>query len=170
MAFSDLASNQAVSFTNAQSSGAPLKPGQSHTTSNEIMTKSDLTTKYNVLTSNSTLSPKSSNQTVAKRDFTAVLYCNAANITHSGQASGGTAQCGLTEYWADLGTTSGNVTISFSSFSSFPSGGLGFKVDYGASNLVNTTVFSSSTSVSFDYTYSAGTGTQIKITVGNACP
>jgi hypothetical protein len=168
MAFSDLASNQAVSFTNAQSSGAPLKPGQSHTTSDEIMTKSDLTTKYNVLTSNSTLSPKSSNQTVAKRDFTNVLYCNAATFTHTGWQQGGTASCGQTEYWVDLGNNSGNVVITLSSFSSFPSNGLAFRVDYGATNLLNTTIYSSTGSVTFSYTYSSGTA--VKITVGSACP
>lgn len=42
------ASNQIVSFTAAQSLGFALKSGQSHITSNQCMTKSDATTKYNL--------------------------------------------------------------------------------------------------------------------------
>ena len=46
MAWSSLASNQMVSFTDAQSSGYELNPGQSHVTSNQCMTKNDALTKY----------------------------------------------------------------------------------------------------------------------------
>lgn len=42
------ASNQMVTFTEAQSLGFPLKSGQSHVTSNQCMTKSDALAKYNV--------------------------------------------------------------------------------------------------------------------------
>lgn len=167
MAFNDLASNQAVSFTNAQTSGAPLLPGQSHTTSNEIMTKSDLVAKYSVLPSNSFLSPKSPNQTVAVRDFTPVPLCNAATITYNGWKQGTNATDGTTEYFVYIGTSSANVTIKFSNYSSFPTNGLRFKVDYGETNLVNTTIYSSTQFVFFSYTYNSGVGVQIKITVGN---
>lgn len=170
MAFNDLASNQGVSFTNAQTSGAPLKPGQSHTTSNEIMTKNDLTTKYNVLASNSTLSPKSSGQCVAKRDFTPVLYCNSASITHSGLKQGATVVCGQTEYWVELGTTSGSVVINFSGFTDYPTNGVPIYVQYGGTTIFSTTtIFSSTVSITFTYTYNAGTGTNVKIVVGSAC-
>ena len=70
MAFNDLASNQGVSFTNAQTGGFTLKPGQSSVTSNEQMTKLDATTKYYLDTSNIYLSPKPNNQVVVKRDLT----------------------------------------------------------------------------------------------------
>ena len=42
------ASNQMVTFTQAQSLGFALKSGQSHVTSNQCMTKSDALAKYNV--------------------------------------------------------------------------------------------------------------------------
>lgn len=69
MAFSSLASNQLVSFNEMQSSGIPLKPGQSGSSSLEIMTKSDATTRYSLNLSNSFLAAKSNNQLVAKRDL-----------------------------------------------------------------------------------------------------
>lgn len=174
MAFNDLASNQLVSFTNAQTSGAPLLPSQSNVNSNEIMTKADLVAKYSVLPSNSTLSPKSSNQCVAARDFTPVPLCNAATYTRSGTIDGNNPSCGQVEYWVYLGTTSGNVTITFSNFSSsgasFPSNGVAFRVDYGSTNLINTTIYNTTQFVFFSYTYNSGTGLYAKITVGSACP
>lgn len=42
------ASNEMVSFTQAQSLGFTLKSGQSHVTSNQCMTKSDALAKYNL--------------------------------------------------------------------------------------------------------------------------
>lgn len=48
MAWNDVASNQMVSFTDAQTSGFALNSGQSSVTSNQCMTKNDITTKYNV--------------------------------------------------------------------------------------------------------------------------
>lgn len=69
MAWGDLTSLGWVSFTNMQTSGIPLKSGQSHTTSNEWMTKSEVIAKYSVNTANSYLAAKSSNQWVAKRDL-----------------------------------------------------------------------------------------------------
>lgn len=61
MAFSDLASNQMVTYTDAQTSGFPLKAGQSHVTSNQCMTKVNILTKYNV-----TISGYADNQLVPK--------------------------------------------------------------------------------------------------------
>ena len=61
MAWEDLASNQMVSFTDAQTSGFTLKSGQSHVTSNQCMTKSEILTKYNV-----TISGYADNQLVPK--------------------------------------------------------------------------------------------------------
>lgn len=51
MAWGDLAINQMVSYTDAQTSGATLKSGQSHVTSNQCMTRLDIVTKYNVIIS-----------------------------------------------------------------------------------------------------------------------
>lgn len=46
MAWADLASNQMVSFTDAQTSGFSLQSGQSHVTSNQCMTKAEALAKY----------------------------------------------------------------------------------------------------------------------------
>lgn len=70
MAWSDLTSNNCVSFTNAQTSGIPLNSGQSHTTSNDQMRKIDAVTKYNVNTSNAGLAAKGNNDIVIKSDLT----------------------------------------------------------------------------------------------------
>jgi hypothetical protein len=64
MPWNDLAGNQMVSYTDAQTSGATLKSGQSQVTSNQCMTRLDIVTKYNVninilLCANNQLAPKS---------------------------------------------------------------------------------------------------------------
>lgn len=93
MAWGDLSSTQWVSFTNMQTSGIPLKSGQSHTTSNEWMTKAEAIAKYSVNTANSYLAAKSSNQWVAKRDLetgdpaTATLYVYHQNGQWYGELS-----------------------------------------------------------------------------------
>ena len=55
------ASNQMVTFTQAQSLGFALKSGQSHVTSNQCMTKADILAKYNV-----TISGYADNQLVPR--------------------------------------------------------------------------------------------------------
>ena len=69
MAWGDLNNDDLVSFTNMQSSGIPLKSGQSATTSNDIMTKDAVTTKYFLDLSVSTLAAKNSLDCVAKKDL-----------------------------------------------------------------------------------------------------
>lgn len=64
MAWGDLASNQMVSFTDIQGGGFTLNSGQSHTTSNQLITKSEATTKYNL--DAGSLSSYASNQCVPK--------------------------------------------------------------------------------------------------------
>lgn len=64
MAWSSLASNQMVSYTDAQGGGFTLQPGQSAVTSNQCMTKADALAKY-VLDS-SYMSSYASNQLVPK--------------------------------------------------------------------------------------------------------
>lgn len=64
MAWGDLASNQMVSFTDAQSGGFNLNSGQSPVTSNQCMTKNDALTKYAL--DSSYMSGYASNQLVPK--------------------------------------------------------------------------------------------------------
>ena len=72
MAWSDLASNQMVSFTDSQSGYFTLQPGQSTVVSNQCMTKSDALTKY-VLDS-SYMEDYASNQLVPKSTWVAGGY------------------------------------------------------------------------------------------------
>lgn len=83
MAFNDLASNQLVSFNEMQSSGIPLNSGQSGSSSLEIMTKLDATTRYNLNLSNATLAAKSNNQCVAKRDLEAAVTSYSHWLSYS---------------------------------------------------------------------------------------
>lgn len=64
MSWGSLASNQMVSFTDAQSSGFPLNSGQSPITSDKCMTKNDILTLYTV--SSEALVSYASNQLVPK--------------------------------------------------------------------------------------------------------
>lgn len=74
MAFSNLAANQMVSYTDAQSGGFTLNSGQSHVTSNQCMTKSDALTKYNL--DPAPMSSYANNQLVPKSTW-------VANVTPS---------------------------------------------------------------------------------------
>lgn len=69
MAFADLAANQMVSFTDASTGGFLLKAGQSHVTSNQLLSKSAATIKYNL--SASPLSTYAENQLIPKSSFVA---------------------------------------------------------------------------------------------------
>ena len=62
------ASNQMVTFTEAQSLGFSLKSGQSHVTSNQCMTKADILAKYNV-----TISGYADNQLVPRGAWASVI-------------------------------------------------------------------------------------------------
>ena len=64
MSWSGLASNQMVTFTNAQTSPFTLNAGQSAVTSNECMTKLQALTKYNL--DASAMSAYANNQLVPK--------------------------------------------------------------------------------------------------------
>lgn len=64
MPWATLASNQMVSYTDAQGGGFTLQPGQSAVTSNQCMTKTDATTKYVLDTSY--LTAYASNQLIPK--------------------------------------------------------------------------------------------------------
>lgn len=82
MAWSDLSSNQMVSFTDAQSSPFYLKPGQSHVTSNQCMTKDEAYTKYTI--DFSSLSSYASNQLIPKSVWVNGLFNSCVNIDING--------------------------------------------------------------------------------------
>ena len=64
MAWSGLASNQMVSYTDAQGGGFALQPGQSPVTSNQCMTKANAIAKY--VLNPTPLAPYASNQLIPK--------------------------------------------------------------------------------------------------------
>ena len=107
MPWNDLASNQMVSFTDAQGGGFTLQSGQSSVTSNQCMTKSDATTKYVLDTSY--LTSYASNQLIPKSVWVAgsttitvywdaALFCATASYSFRKngvtQASGGGSASG----------------------------------------------------------------------------
>jgi hypothetical protein len=85
MAWIDLANNQMVSFTDAQTSGIALKAGQSHVTSNECMTKSQIQAKYNVLTA--PMNSFASNQLVEKEKWASASSCTPFIISMGGNVT-----------------------------------------------------------------------------------
>lgn len=85
MAWNDLTDTQMVSYTDAQTSGFPLKSGQSNVTSNQCMTKSEILTKYNVSSSN--MSSYTDNQLVPKSawvagGFTSIMMVGYASASY----------------------------------------------------------------------------------------
>jgi hypothetical protein len=70
-----------VSFTDAQTSGIALKAGQSHVTSNECMTKTQIQAKYNVLTA--PMDSYASNQLVEKEKWSSASSCTPFIISGS---------------------------------------------------------------------------------------
>lgn len=97
------ASNQMVTFTQAQSLGFALKSGQSHVTSNQCMTKADILAKYNV-----TISGYADNQLVPRSAWVSgassfnfeLLYgdCNFREGTLNLYSSQSTITNGMTIY------------------------------------------------------------------------
>ena len=72
------ASNQMVTFTQAQSLGFSLKSGQSHVTSNQCMTKADVLVKYNV-----TISGYADNQLVPRSAWVSSESSYSHLVSHS---------------------------------------------------------------------------------------
>jgi hypothetical protein len=72
MAWGDLADNQMVSFTDAQTGGFTLQTGQSHTASNQCMTKSQAVEKYHL--DNLYLSGFTNSQLVPKSNWKVGIY------------------------------------------------------------------------------------------------
>ena len=71
MSWSGLASNQMVTFTNAQGGGFTLNPGQSNVTSNQCMTKNDALTKYSL--DASAMSAYANNELVPKSTWVSAV-------------------------------------------------------------------------------------------------
>lgn len=103
MAWSSLASNQMVSFTDAQGGGFALQSGQSNVNSNQCMTKSEALAKYVLNASN--MSSYASNQLVPKSTWVSGVVGNAFTFGPDDFASSGEAcanpNTGLTLYSAD---------------------------------------------------------------------
>ena len=72
------ASNQMVTFTQAQSLGFALKSGQSHVTSNQCMTKSDALAKYNV--DADAMSSYANNQLVPRSVWVSAIVSFSGNL------------------------------------------------------------------------------------------
>lgn len=88
MAWSSLASNQMVTFTNAADGGFSLNSGQSHVASNKCMTKDEALTKYNL--DASPMSAYASNQLVPKSAWFASAGGNSQVTIVNNLAIGGT--------------------------------------------------------------------------------
>lgn len=95
MAFSNLASNQMVSYLDASSGGFPLNSGQSHYTTipgaNQCMTKSEAFTKYNLKTTANT-NGVASNQLMQKSFWETGATSYAYTVRH-GEIEGAAATC-----------------------------------------------------------------------------
>lgn len=119
MAFADLSPTQAVSFTDAQSSGFALKAGQSHVTSNQCMTKSDALAKY-VLNATS-MNSFSDNQLVPKNNWATGVVGNAITVylsNPSADATCGSHSYGLTVYSTNTSISNGITLYSDANMSS----------------------------------------------------
>lgn len=108
MAWSSLASNQMVSFTDAQGGGFTLQSGQSNVTSNQCMTKSDALTKY-VLNS-SYMSSYASNQLVPKNTWVAGTTSYSFNFSTTSATTPSSA-CALS-YGLTLYSNSSTLSLS----------------------------------------------------------
>ncbi len=88
MAWSSLASNQMVSYTEAQGGGFTLQSGQSHVTSNECMTKSEAFAKY--ILNATTASGFDNNELLAKSGWASGVVGNSFSFgtVDSGSSAG----------------------------------------------------------------------------------
>lgn len=172
MSWSGLASNQMVSFTDAQGGGFTLQSGQSPVTSNQCMTKNDALTKY-VLNS-SYMSSYANNQLVPKSQWVAGIIGNAFifGTIDSGSSAGacGGVNTGRTLYaaesslavgvklYTDIGLTNGFIPGDGTSSYYLHSGSNSYRVtQYGIINLITTCV----TSYPYDFSTTSSTSTGV---------
>lgn len=85
------ASNQMVTFTQAQSLGFALNSGQSHVTSNQCMTKSDVLTKYNI--DASAMSSYANNQLVPRSAWVNNVWAFNIGNQYSSSSEGINGSC-----------------------------------------------------------------------------
>ena len=125
MAWGDLTALLGVSFTNMQTSGIPLKAGQSHTTSNELMTKAGVIAKYSVNEAKATLAAKGSNDIVVKQDLEAAITYYSHWLSYDNGSNLG-ALCGgpTYEYFSDAAVLDiGERIYSNSALTTYPAAG-----------------------------------------------
>lgn len=130
MSWAGLASNQMVSFTDAQGGGFTLQSGQSPVTSNQCMTKNDALTKY-VLDS-SYMSSYASNQLVPKSTWVAggITYTQIFNLYNDPCGSTVTIYLGSDgKYYSNTsGTLYNGIVYEFIGYN-------GFDYDWGEWNI-----------------------------------
>ena len=105
MAWNNLTNNQMTSFTSASNGGFPLKPEQSHATSNKCITKSQALTKYLLKTTN--LSTYADNQLIPKS-----VWVAANTVTFIGTRMYNTGPVTVTGLTARVYPTVGTITIT----------------------------------------------------------
>lgn len=124
MAWGDLASNQMVSYTDAQGGGFTLKPGQSSVTSNQCMTKDNAFTKYYLLSSSST-NALASNQLMQKSFWAAATllpysytfyYASADGDPNWGGFNTSSEACAATSFSATVYSSSSSIVVGMELF------------------------------------------------------
>jgi hypothetical protein len=124
MSWSGLASNQMVSYTDAQGGGFSLQPGQSSVTSDQCMTKNDATTKYVLDTSY--LTSYASNQLIPKSVWVAGISSYSWSFS-STSSSNTTTACGfsfgLSLYSSTSTITAGSVLYTTAALTTVFNGG-----------------------------------------------
>jgi len=124
MAWGDLATNQMVSYADANSGGFTLKPGQTNPGTLQCMTKNDAFTKYYLLSSAST-DALASNQLMQKSFWTAATLLPYSYTLYYADADGNpnwggfeTQQdaCAATFYSATVYSSSSSIAVGMALF------------------------------------------------------
>jgi hypothetical protein len=157
MPWNDLASNQMVSYTDAQTSPFILKPGQSSVTSNQCMTRLDIVTKYNVQSGlpDNQLVPKSAWVASNSVVFTPpAINNNSGTVSILGNPATFVAVLSVSQYSGGTFTFSLTIngitrSVSATSTGSFESAPMTISQGTYSFNVVTTTGFSPSGSGTF---------------------
>ena len=164
MAWGDLASNQMVSYTDAQGGGFTLQPGQSSVTSNQCMTKDNALAKY--ILDSSYMSSYAGNQLVPKSAWVggvvnSVVFSSLYSYTGSSSAnySGTVTITGASATFNARSTSTGN----FSTDTNINIGGNARRARQTTTGTLDSTTFTL-TPGTYSYTFSCqvtGGGTGI---------
>lgn len=130
MAFADLADNQMVSFTDAQTGGFTLNLGQSHVTSDECMSKSQALMKYKLKASAFDLFTDDQLVQKGSWEVEATYYNYTINPGVSGDANCGAYGSPITLY-SDYGVMSIGMTLYTDVPLTIPYDGGGYLHYYG---------------------------------------